>query len=137
MKYIAGLLLLAFSNNVFAECKPVTYISSGQISECTGYIFSSEKELEVRQMKEDYQLLKQEIEIYSRQKALYEQTIYYSQEMLKKQEEETQLWKEHSDVMTKKYVESERRMSYRDWAFVFLGVGITVLGGYAAGQAGK
>lgn len=50
------LSLLLTLNPLYACDKPVQYLSQGQNTPCTGYLFSPEKELEVRQMKETYNL---------------------------------------------------------------------------------
>lgn len=49
------------TNIATAQCPPVKQIEKGQISECSGYIFSPEKELEVRLKYEQFQTLEQKL----------------------------------------------------------------------------
>lgn len=55
IKFILSLMLC--SQIVFADCKPVQYLSQGEPAQCGGYLFSPAKELQVRGKVEDYDRL--------------------------------------------------------------------------------
>lgn len=47
------LSLILASSISFAECKPVTYLTEGKPAPCNGYLFTPEKEKEVRDKVQD------------------------------------------------------------------------------------
>lgn len=48
MKLNIILSIIFFTSTAMATCPPVKYLSAGSVVECSGYLFSPEKELEVR-----------------------------------------------------------------------------------------
>lgn len=59
-----------FSQISFASCKqPVTYLGLGERAVCAGYLFSPEKEAEVRNLVQRYEIL---VEIVEKQERLIE-----------------------------------------------------------------
>ena|SRR6478736_1568781 len=58
MKYIILTSILLFNQISFAACnKPVTYLTEGSTTQCNGYLFTPEKEKEVREVKSKYETL--------------------------------------------------------------------------------
>lgn len=63
-------LIFMFSQISFASCKqPVTYLGLGERAVCAGYLFSPEKEAEVRNLVQRYEIL---VEIVEKQERLIE-----------------------------------------------------------------
>lgn len=132
---ILSISLLPISS--FAECtKPVTSLESGATVPCRGFLFTPEKELEVRILTKQYDLLESE-----------NKSLNLITDKLKKKDEEfskvidlqiqkTELWKNKAEDITLKYVTVEESRTKRDFAFVLMGIGLTVLAGWSIGQAG-
>lgn len=64
------LFIFMFSQISFASCKqPVTYLGLGERAVCSGYLFSPEKEAEVRNLVQRYEIL---VEIVEKQELVIE-----------------------------------------------------------------
>jgi hypothetical protein len=108
--------------SVFAGCsQPVFHLQPNQPAPCEGYLFSVEKEKELRLLSEDYKILKDKFDAQQ-----YLTEIYKTQ---------TSLWKEISD--NQKYLDAQERSSNRDLWFLLGGVVLTVAAGFAVGAASK
>lgn len=139
MKQLLSLLLatcLALPAN--AECnKPVTLLSEGTPAPCKGFLFTPEKESEVRLMNEDNKLMKQEIELKDLKIKLLANDIKDTEFIIQKEAEQAELWRKRAEESTLLLTKKQDNQGYRDWGMVLLGVLITVGAGYAVGQASK
>lgn len=135
LKIMSLILVFAFSSKALADCQPVTPLVTGEKAPCAGFLFSPEKELQLRIMNEDYKYLKEEVNLYIQQKELYKQELDDTQKIADKEAQKAELWRKAAEDSTKKYVEVQEARTMRDWLFLVAGVGLTVAAGWSLGQA--
>ena len=136
-KILPLILAFSFTTKALADCKPVTPIQAGEVAPCPGFIFSYEKELQLRQMNEEYKLSQEQIKIYLQQKDLLEKQVDISNKIIEKEEQKSELWKARAVDSTEKLIAYQERQETRDWLLIISGVALTVAAGWAVGQAGK
>jgi len=135
-------LLLVFSLILpiqsMADCpKPVTLLEEGTSAPCRGFLFTPQKELEVRLLNEDNKLLGKEIEFKDIKIDKLNKSLFESDKIYDLERQKTELWRLKAEDSTKKLIESEDGRGKRDLLFVILGVALTVGAGFAIGQAAK
>ena len=135
-KLLAILLSLSMPLSSFADCiKPVTSLEQGAQAPCKGYLFTPEKELEVRLTVKEAELLKAETEALNLIVDRYKKKDVEFNKIIDLQIDKTELWKTKAEDITLKYVAIEENRTKRDFWMVVLGVALTVGAGYAVGQA--
>lgn len=135
-KLLTVFIALSFSVNSFAtECSaPVKLIEENSPAPCRGYLFSPDKELEVRVKVLDYSLLKRNLEDLNKiVDKLNKKEIEYN-ELLELERKKSDLWKTRAEDITLKYVTLEDNKYRRDYMFILMGIGLTVLAGWTVGQ---
>jgi hypothetical protein len=140
MKKLVSILLVncIFSNVVLASClNPVQYLTKGAIANCDGFLFSIEKEQELRLIKEDYKLLKIENEALKHKDDLYSKQLEISDQIAQKEAQKAELWRQRAEDITLKYVTVENNKPNRDYMFFGLGIITTILTGYVWGLSHK
>jgi len=116
---------------------PVKYLQKGELTTCEGFLFSKEKELEVREQIEDYKSLLETSELHIQlQERLREQVILSDLEAAKEREI-ADLWRTKAIESSTKLIELERSNTWRDFGLVLGGVGLTALAGWTIGQVSK
>lgn len=135
-KLLALFIALSLPINSFAtECQsPVKLLEEGSPAQCRGYLFSPEKELEVRMKIKDYSLLKEENDNLNQIINRLEKKNQESDKILDLELQKVELWKTRAEDITSKYVSVEENKGKRDFMFVLMGVGLTVLSAWAMGQ---
>lgn len=81
MKALILVFIMLFNQIAFACDKPVTYLKEGTLAVCTGYLFSPEKEKEVRETAIKYNTMEQ---LNSKQEELIvvlQQRVYVGQQV--------------------------------------------------------
>lgn len=136
-KLLALIIALTMPINSFAaECSvPVKFLEEGSPAPCRGYLFSQEKELQVRIMAKDYSLIKDELDSLNKMVEKLQKRDQESEKILNLEMQKTELWKVRAEDITVKYVSVEENRGKRDLMFILMGVGLTVLAGWAVGQA--
>ena len=135
-KLLAILITLSMPLNSFSDCpKPVTSLEEGVKAPCTGYLFTPEKELEVRLMEKESELLKAETENLNLMVDKYKKKEVEYTKVIDLQIDKTELWKKKAEDITLKYVAVEENRTKRDFIYILMGIGLTVLSGYAIGAA--
>jgi hypothetical protein len=135
-KLLAILLSLSMPLSSFADCvKPVTLLEQGAQAPCKGYLFTPEKELEVRLTVKEAELLKAETQALNLIVDRYKKKDAEFNKIIDLQIDKTELWKTKAEDITLKYVAVEENRTKRDFWMVVLGVALTVGAGYAVGQA--
>lgn len=114
---------------------PVTHLKKGEPAPCTGYLFSPEKEQEVRITVQEYAIQKEELELKTKKINLLLDSNKYLEEISKKEAEKAELWRSRAIESTEKLVSVESNRGKRDWMFLIGGVILTIGSGYALGQA--
>ncbi len=140
VKDISKIVLVFFlvPNLCFAECpKPVQFLKIEEKANCNGYLFSPEKELEVRITNEDNKLLKKEIEFKDLKIDKLNKSLFETDKIIDLERQKSELWRARAEDSTMKLVESEDGRGKRDFWMVVLGVALTVGAGFAIGQAAK
>ena len=139
MKTFISLLLtisLIVPVQAFGECnKPVVTLNAGEAAPCKGFLFSPNKEQEVRMLNEDYTLLQQELTLKNKQIDLYKKDISDVDFMIQKERDKSELWRKAAEDSTKQLVDIKEGQGRRDWLMIFAGIALTVGAGYAVGQA--
>lgn len=131
-------LFLSLNFQVSADClKPVTYLNKGKEAPCDGFLFSREKEKEVRLTAQDYELLKQEIENKDKKIFLILKDLSLTESIIKQEREKSELWRTRAEQSTLALLKKSDSRATRDWWMVLLGVGLTVGAGWALGQVNK
>lgn len=139
MKQVLSLLLAtSLALPAQAECnKPVTLLNEGTPAPCRGFLFTPEKESEVRLMNEDNKLMKQEIELKDLKIKYLTQDIKDTEFIINKEQQQAELWRKRAEESTLLLTQKQDTQGRRDWIMLLLGVAITVGAGYAVGQASK
>lgn len=134
-KLLYLVLATCMSITALAECpKPVTLLEQGAQAPCTGFLFTREKEREVRLIVEDYKLLQEELVIKNKKIELTLKELGLSDEIIKKEREKSELWRTAAEKSTLELVKSSEGQGKRDIWMILLGLGLTVGAGYALGQ---
>lgn len=135
-KLMVLILSILLPLNSFAtECSsPVSLLQEGSPAPCKGYLFSPSKELDVRIMNENFNLLQKEdankdniISDLSKENDGYKS-------ILQEEQQATELWKSRAVDITTKYVDVESSRQSRDLLFAGLGVLGTILIMWGIGQ---
>ncbi|PCI45898.1 MAG: hypothetical protein COB41_00480 [Proteobacteria bacterium] len=120
-KILSFILCIFLSVPAFGKCdKPVSYLSKGSTVSCTGYLFSPEKELEVRLKVEKYNFLEE-----------YSKTQQDINEILSKRLTDSQ---EYNQYLSKRLKEERGSKFWRTTLYFGLGVLVT---GLIASNVGK
>lgn len=134
------LIILSFfiSNFSFAKCtKPVQLIEKDSSATCTGFLFSPDKELEVREKVTDYELLLQRQDLIIQQKELYKDLYEKTETQITLEREKTKTWKQAATKATEELMSTQNSRMQRDYLFFGAGILTTLLAGYALGAASK
>src|SRR3989344_4805044 len=125
---------IIYNNISFGKCdKEITLLQEQTSAPCKGYLFTPEKELEIRLIVEDYKFLEQTSLNKDKQINILQQSAEKAEQVAKKESEKTELWRNKAEDSTKKFIESESGRTSRD--FIFLGIGalLTIGAGFAIG----
>lgn len=141
MKKIIGLILslyLICPPTARAACdRPVISLKEGEAAPCRGFLFTPEKESQMRILDQDYSLLKEESlakdEIITRLK----KSIKESDSIIEKEQQKTNLWQIRAEDSTTKLMKLDQNRTTRDIIMVGAGVLLVVLSAWAAGQVNK
>jgi hypothetical protein len=131
-------LVLFLSAQSYANClKPVTYLDKGTSAPCEGFLFSREKEREVRLLTQDYDFLKEEVEAKDKKIQLILKDLALTESIITQERNKAELWRTRAEQSTLALVKETDSRASRDWWMILLGVGLTVGAGWAIGQAAK
>lgn len=139
MKIIAVVTALSFtwSGLAYAQCpKPVTLLQPKEPAPCRGYLFSPEKEMELRLLNEDHKFLTQKLKLREQQLELLLQESKNLDSIAAMERQKAEMWRNAAEQSTLRLLEKEEKQASRDWFHVLGGVALTVLAGWAIGQAG-
>jgi len=137
-KLLCCILVNIVTFQSFADCtKPVTLLEQGASAPCRGYLFTVEKEKEIRLINEDVKLLKEEISYKDSKIKLLSANLNLADDILQKEREKTELWRNTAEKSTLQLIKSNEGQSRRDLYMILLGVVVTVGAGFAVGQASK
>ncbi len=126
-----------FTQSAFACDKPVTPLEKGQQAPCTGFLFSPDKEKQLRLQNQEYKILLEESNLYLQQRDFLKKELEESDKIVTKEREKAELWRKVAEDTTLKYTQVQDNRGTRDWLFLIGGVVLTVGAGYAIGQAAK
>jgi len=119
-------LILMFSFNVLAE-GPVKYVLKGEPAEYNGYLFTPEKEKEVRFKLIDGELNKELLEINTKKLNLVEAQY-------KLANDQSLMWQTESNRLAKELVRKDRLDFWENLMYFGLGVLVTVAAGYTVNR---
>lgn len=133
---LAIIIALSLPVNTFAaECsQPVTLLQENTPAPCRGYLFTPEKELEVRLLKRESLLDKEELQALQAKALRLSKMNLENEAVLEKKDKQINLWKVRAEESTLKLVNAEEGRQTRDLLFIGAGVLLTVLAGWALGQ---
>jgi hypothetical protein len=117
--------------------KNVTPLQKGEAAPCQGYLFSPEKEQELRLKNENYKLLEQENTIYKKQNSNLNEQINNYEFIIKKEQEKAEKWRSQAERSTEKYLNQQSNSDYYIVGYVLAGVLLTSLSGWSLGQLNK
>lgn len=140
MKIVALITASSFmwSSFAYGQCaKPVTLLQPKEPAPCRGYLFTPEKEQELRLLNEDYKFLNEKLRLRDRQLDLLTREVDNLQSVADMEKQKAELWRKAAEDSTLRLVEKEDKQAARDWLHILAGIGLTVLAGWAVGQAGK
>lgn len=104
---------------------------------CDGYLFSPEKELELRLLDTEYKYLKKELEVKNNLLELYKTNDETTWQIIEKERQKSELWRGVAEKNTLTLVGMQEKRGQRDWLFFVGGILCTVAAGYALGQVVK
>lgn len=136
-KWITLLVLISYTT-AYCDCaQPVTHLNQGDIAQCEGYLFTKDQELKVRLTNNDYNFLKQEVDLQTKQLDLYKLNVQLYDDNIQKESQKSELWRVKAEESSKKVTELENGRWLRDGAMIALGIALTCLGAWALGQGYK
>ena len=112
----------------------VSSLNKGQPAPCAGFLFSPDKELEVRTKVQQYDNMQQESDIKDKQIQLYQSNAQIYEEVAKKQQQEVELYRKKAEDSTEKYIAAENSVGLRDALFFGLGVTSILFGAWVVKQ---
>lgn len=133
------ILLLSMPLNSFSmECPTsVKLLEEGTPAPCRGFLFSPNKELEVRILKQEHTLQTLELENIQKMLEKFKLKDLNYEEIIEKEQQKTELWRTKAEETTQKLIASESGRTTRDVLFIGLGILLTVGAGYAIGQVAR
>jgi hypothetical protein len=133
------ILLLSMPLNSFSmECPTsVKLLEEGTPAPCRGFLFSPNKELEVRILKQEHTLQTLELENIQKMLEKFKLKDLNYEEIIEKEQQKTELWRTKAEEATQKLIASESGRTTRDVLFIGLGILLTVGAGYAIGQVAR
>jgi hypothetical protein len=135
---ILSLITLLAAGPGYAQAsQPVKALKKGEPSPWDGFLFSLEKEQEVRLKIEYYKLIQVELELHKEQKELFRQELSLSKQTIEKEQQKSEAWRKLAESSTLELSKMQEARGSRDWLFVVSGVVLTVGAGWAIGQAAK
>ena len=131
MKRLISIILLLAAPFSYANCKlPVTYVKEGQPAECSGYLFTIEKEAEVRLIKDQLDNLQAEMDIRNKQIEIYTKDFKIFGDIQTKQTQEVELFRNAAQDATSKYIASQNDRFIRDLLCFGAGIALILLGSF-------
>jgi len=137
MKFIAIVLSILIATPIYGCPNQVTLLEIGEKAPCKGYLFSPEKEKEVRYKLIDVDSLKTEIVIKDKMIRLYKLDSENTEKILSKERDRVEVWKDTSLKLGSQLTKQQEYRSIRDWMFFVGGILTTIGAGVALGQANK
>lgn len=129
-------LLQSFSAS--AACpKPVQFLKKGQATPCEGYLFSKEKELEVRIAVEESKVDKKQLKLKDLSIKALNESLELSDKIANKEREKAELWRTRAVDITKEYTKSKKNSTIKSIALILAGVGLTLGSAWAVKQVGR
>ena len=125
MRIISFLIIFLFSFNLLAECKWSDIKKTNE-----GYVYPIECHAEVGKIIKENEKRKEEIKELRAALTLKDLTI-------NKFEQRIVLWRDTSYKLEDRLMKQHKYSSYQNWIYFIGGVGLTVLSGWAMGQAAK
>jgi hypothetical protein len=134
-KLISLLLSFSLCCPSYGACdKPVTYLEQGQSTTCNGYLFTIEKEKEVRLKLMDYDLMSQELQLKNKKLDNILKELTITEEIADKERKKGELWRARAVDSTEKLVSTENGRGARDLLFFVGGMLSVLLGAWAVGK---
>lgn len=116
---------MALADDLCAD--PVSPLSKGAPSPCTGFLFSPSKEHQVRLINDDYDFMKQEVDNLGKQKVFLQGQLNDLQGVVDDQKKEINIWRTDDINNSQKLVKAEEGRGTRDALFLGGGVVITLI----------
>jgi hypothetical protein len=88
-------------------------------------------------MTREFDLQKSELDNLNQTITRYKKKDDEFNKILELESQKTQLWKTRAEDITLKYVTVEESRTKRDFGFILMGIGLTVLAGWTVGQASR
>jgi hypothetical protein len=131
MKKILILLTLLITPSLWAkDCvKPVTVLKQGIVAPCDGFLFSKEKESEVRYNKEELDLKFKEINLQISKSLDQASEIKDYGVALAAEKQKSKEWQTTAEKYTTKYENEESSRTTRDAIFFAAGIGVALISG--------
>ncbi len=128
-KVITAIMIsMLYTGAALAQCsKPVTYLTKGSETPCTGFLFTPEAEAKVRLTDLDLTIQKDINAIQTRQLEIYKED---SKLLL----EQKDLWRVRAEDSTKKLIESENNKIWSMFLYFAAGAAVTTLITYGVNQ---
>lgn len=137
MKTLVALLLAVLIpvQSFATECSnPVSLLQEGAAAPCRGYLFSPDKELQVRTDKQDSLLVKQELDNLNQTVERLNKELSESNKIIDDRTQQAELWRVRAIESTKELTAANDGRQSRDLLFIGLGVVITILSAWAYKQ---
>lgn len=137
MKKVTALLvaILVSVSSFGQQCpNPVTFLKQNAVAPCDGFLFSKEKELQVRVTNEENKILKLELENNKQMLERMYSINNNTEAIINKEIQKSELWRKLAEDNTNRLIDIQNGQRSRDWMYVGLGILITVGAGYALGQ---
>jgi hypothetical protein len=138
-RIVAFILALSMPLNSFAtECSsPVKLLEEGTPTPCRGFLFSPQKELDLRLLSQNYDLQTQELDATKKIVQKYQQKDSEYETIIQKEVEQRELWRVRAEDATKKSVEANEGRTGRDVLCILSGAAAVILGALAVKWAAK
>jgi len=127
IRAIITTITLCFNTISYGEtCAKVSLLNKGDTAACKGFLFSLEKEQEVRRIHQEYFLLKEELSLQQQELQKYKELIQNVEILMEKEQKKTEVWRIRAEDLTEKYTKTIDSRTTNDILFFCLGIGLTI-----------
>ena len=136
-RLIILLLSLSITFPAWACDKPVLRLLKNEKAPCEGFLFSPEKELELRLLDTEHKFLLKAGQVKNNLIEFYKTNEETTYEIIEKERQKSEVWRNVAEKNTLELVKTQESRGQRDWLFFVGGILCIVAAGWSLGQVAK
>lgn len=112
----------------------VTYLKKGEVATYNGYLFSEQKELELRLISKEHDLLLQQQEVQNKIIEKLNLQLTYSSQLIDKEQNKAEVWRKASEDSTKQLLSIQQSLTYEKYLYFIGGILVVLASAWTVGQ---